>query len=119
MMPAYTNKAGWEDVDYSSAEFQAMCAFYEELGTELTASGELVLTEGLGEPALTRTIRRSDGGPVVSDGPYAESKEVLASFAILDCVSHDRALAIAARVVDAIGDTVEIRPIGGDPAGQQ
>lgn len=113
MLLAYTKQADWEAVDYTSPEFLAMCAFYEELGAELTASGEFVSTEGLAEPSLTRTVRKLDGGPVAIDGPYAESKEVLASFSIIDVASHDRAMAIAARIVDAIGDTVEVRPVGG------
>jgi hypothetical protein len=115
MLLAYTKQADWEAVDYTSPEFLAMCRFYEELGAELTASGELVMTEGLADPSLTRTVRRRDGGPVTVDGPYAETKEVLASFSIVDCASPDRALAIAARVVDAVGDTVEVRPVGADP----
>jgi hypothetical protein len=112
---AYTDRDSWAQVDYNSPEFAAMCRFYEELGKELTASGELVSTEGLSEPSLTRTVRKVDGVPIAVDGPYAEAKEVLVSFSILDCASHDRAMAIAARVVDAIGDTVEVRPLGGDP----
>jgi hypothetical protein len=115
---AYTNRDDWESVDYSSPEFLAMCEFYEELGRELTATGEFVSTGGLGEPALTRTVRKVDGVPMAVDGPYAEAKEVLASYSILDCASHDRAMEIAARIVAAIGDTVEVRPIEGtDPRG--
>ena len=112
MLLAYTNQADWDAVDYTSPEFLAMCEFYEKLGKELTESGELVMTEGLADPSLTRTVRRQDGVPVAADGPYAEAKEVLASFSIVDCADHDRALAIAARIVDAIGDTVEVRPMG-------
>lgn len=115
MLLAYTKQADWDAVDVTSPEFQAMCQFYEDLGAELTASGELVMTEGLADPSLTRTIRKQDGGPVAVDGPYAEAKEVLASFSIIDCASHDRAMAIAARVVDAVGDTVEVRPVGSGP----
>lgn len=111
MLLAYTSKADWDEVDTSSPEFLAMCEFYERLTTELTASGELVSTEGLADPALTRTVRKGEDAPVVSDGPYAESKEVLASFSILDCANHDRVLEIAARIVDAVGDTIEVRPI--------
>jgi hypothetical protein len=115
---AYTNREDWESVDYSSPEFLAMCEFYEELGRELTASGEFVSTEGLGEPAFTRTVRKQDGVPMAVDGPYAEAKEVLASYSIVDCASHDRAMEIAARIVAAIGDTVEVRPIEeSDPRG--
>jgi hypothetical protein len=112
---AYTNQSDWESVDYSSPEFLAMCEFYEELGKEMTASGEFVATEGLAAPAFTRTVRKQDGVPVAVDGPYAEAKEVLASFAILDCASHDRAMEIAARIVAAVGDTVEVRPISDGP----
>ena len=72
MLLAYTKQADWDAVDYTSPEFLAMCEFYEHLGKELTESGELVMTEGLGDPSLTRTVRRRDGGPVAVDGPYAE-----------------------------------------------
>lgn len=111
LLLAYTNQAEWDSVDVTSPEFQAMCTFYEDLGRELTESGELVLTEGLAHPSLTRTVRPREGGPVVVDGPYAEAKEVLVSFAIVDCASHDRATEIAARIAAAVGDTIEVRPI--------
>ncbi|GAA5194122.1 YciI family protein [Rugosimonospora acidiphila] len=111
MLLAYTSQVSWAEVDVTSAEFQAVCQFYADLGKELTESGELVLTEGLADPSLTRTLRKREGDVAASDGPYAEAKEVLVSFAIVDCDSHDRAMAIAARVVDAVGDTVEVRPI--------
>jgi hypothetical protein len=118
MMLAYTGVADWESMDFTSPEFLAACEFYENLNKELTESGELVMTEGLADPSFTRTVRKQDGAPVAVDGPYAEAKEVLASFAILDCASHDRAMAIAARIVDAIGDAVEVRPIGVDPTAE-
>jgi hypothetical protein len=54
----------------------------------------------------------------VSDGPFAELKEVLASYAVIDCSGYDRAVAIARQVVAAIGDTVEIRPIMGEDFGE-
>lgn len=111
LLLAYTGREGWDTVDVTSPEFAAVCEFYEKLTSELTASGELLGTEGLAHPAMSRTVRKGGDGPVASDGPFAEAKEVLASFAILDCESHDRAMAIAARIVDAVGDTVEVRPI--------
>ncbi|WP_232660731.1 YciI family protein [Pseudonocardia sp. TRM90224] len=115
MLLAYTNKADWETADYTSPEFVATCRFYEEIGAELTATGEFVSTEGLGDPSLTSTVRKQDGTAVAVDGPFAEAKEVLASFAIVDCATHERAMEIAARIVEAVGDTVEVRPIGSDP----
>jgi hypothetical protein len=116
---AYTKQADFSQIDVTSPEFLAMCEFYANLGRELTESGELVLTEGLADPSLTRTVHPAADGPVASDGPYAEAKEVLVSFAIVDCASHDRAMAIAARVVEAVGDTVEVRPIMSGPPGME
>lgn len=115
---AYTNVKAWEDMlanwDPNAPmppEVQAACDFYEELGKELTASGEFVTTEGLSDPSHTKTVRKTTSGVVATDGPYAEVKEVLVSYAIVDCASHERAMEIAARVCDAVGDTVEVRPI--------
>jgi hypothetical protein len=119
---AYSNREAWEglvaDWDPSAPlppEVQAACDFYDGLIKELTESGELITTEGLADPSHTRTLRKTDRGVVTTDGPYAEVKEVLVSYAVIDCETHDRALAIAARVVDAVGDTVELRPIMDGP----
>ncbi|GLZ76954.1 hypothetical protein Afil01_17610 [Actinorhabdospora filicis] len=115
LLMAYTSVTGWDEMDPSSPEFLEICAFYAALGEELSATGELVLTEGLDHPALTRTVRRVDGRAAVVDGPYAESKEVAASFAILDVSGVERALEIAARITEATGDDIEVRPIGSGP----
>ncbi|GIG70253.1 YciI family protein [Phytomonospora endophytica] len=115
LMMAYTNLAAWDEMDPASPEFIAACEFYERLGAELTASGEFVSTEGLAHPALTRVVRKGADGAVAIDGPFAETKEVAASFAIIDVASHDRALEIAARIVEALGEPIEVRPIGSGP----
>jgi hypothetical protein len=111
MLLAYTNEADWAAVDYTSAEFQEWCAFYEDLGKELTATGEFVSTEGLADPSFTRTTRKQGDTVVATDGPYAEFKEVLVSFSIIDCAGIDRAMEIAARITAAVGDTIEVRPV--------
>ncbi|WP_117208412.1 YciI family protein [Allorhizocola rhizosphaerae] len=108
---AYTKQSDWDNVDVTSPEFIAACQFYEDLGKELIESGEAVSTEGLGHPSLSRTVRPAEGGPVVVDGPFAEAKEVLVSFGIVDVATHDRAVEIAKRIVANVGDTVEVRPI--------
>ena len=120
LMLAYTNAEAWENAVASwdpdaplPPEVQAACDFYEQLGKELTESGEFVTTEGLEVPSHTKTIRKQADGPEVTDGPYAEVKEVLASYAIVDCESYDRAVEIGARIADATGDTIEVRPIAG------
>lgn len=115
LMLAYTALTGWDQIDVNSPEFQRVCAFYADLATELTESGELLRTEGLADPALSRTVRNEDGKAVVSDGPFAEAKEVVASFALIDVADHERALELARRVVQNTGDTVEIRPVLSGP----
>lgn len=114
---AYTNAAAWESADVTSEDFQAICDFYEGLERELTESGEFVESRGLSDPAHSKVVRKQDGVPVATDGPYAEAKEALVSFAIVDCESYDRALEIAARVVDVTSDTVEVRPLMDDDSG--
>ncbi len=83
---------------WTPEDFAAMGAFMESFAAELAQSGELVETRGLAAPAHTRRVRQRDGVPVVSDGPYAETEEVLAGYWIVDCESFDRATDIAARL---------------------
>jgi hypothetical protein len=116
MLLAYTNVDAWQDVDVSSEEFQAMCDFYEGLQKELTESGEFVESRGLADPHSARVVRKHVGGVVATDGPFAEAKEALVSYSIVDCDSLDRAVEIASRVADFTSDTIEVRPVVEDPA---
>ena len=90
-----TDRPAWEP-----AEFAAMGAFMEALNQELIDSGELVETRGLAEPLHTRRVAPdlATGLPVVTDGPYAETQEVLAGYWIVDVDGFDRATEIAARL---------------------
>ena len=89
---------------------------FEDALTGLMESGELVHAEALGDPAASRLFRWSDGERVVTDGPYAEGKEHLAGFFLIDVDSQARAEQIA-RNFGAPGETVELRPVmsGGVP----
>jgi hypothetical protein len=81
------------------------------LSAELAETGELVAVEALADPALAKRVSVAGGQTVISDGPFAEAKEHLAGFLLIDCESEDRAVAIAARVPDAIWGLVEVRPV--------
>src|SRR5437588_166594 len=83
---------------WSAEDFAAMSAFMESFTKDLIESGELVETRGLTAPVHTRRIRLQSGVPVVTDGPYAETTEVLAGYWIVECESFDRATEIAARL---------------------
>ena len=79
--------------------------------SELTESGELVSTEGLADPSETKTIRVRDGGPAVTDGPYAEAKEHMGGFLLLDVSDERRAIEIASRWPAGLTAAIEIRPL--------
>jgi hypothetical protein len=82
-----------------------------ELAEKLIASGEFVYAVGLADPTLTQTVELRDGVAIVTDGPYAESREVLAGFGIVEVASHDRAMEVAALSAAVFG-RVEMRPLG-------
>ena len=103
---------------WSGQDFAAMGAFMESFTKELTESGELVETRGLTAPVHARRIRLQEGVPVVTDGPYAETQEVLAGYWIVECESFDRATEITARLADCPGPEsvrarayADVRPI--------
>lgn len=106
-------EATWSE-DEVAAHFQEMSAFY----ADLTASGELVTGYGLADPSRTLTVEVRDGRPVTSDGPYAEAKEVLAGFGIVDVADHERAVELAGRFAAIVGTRVELRPVM-DEGGQE
>jgi hypothetical protein len=81
------------------------------LTQELAASGELVLSEALADPATAKRVTSRDGRTLTTDGPFAEVKEHLAGFYVVDCDEQERALEIAARVPDAVWGLVEVRPV--------
>ena len=81
------------------------------LTAELTDAGELVASEGLADPALAKRVTFAGDQTMISDGPFAEAKEHLAGFYLVDCQTEERALAIAARVPDAVWGLVEVRPV--------
>ena len=86
---------------------------FDALLAEIQASGELKGAQALAAPASARTYRWGSTGTFVSDGPFAETKEVLAGFFLVDCETPERAEAIAERFASP-GDTIELRPTASD-----
>lgn len=110
----YSNPASreiWEG--FSDDQRAEGFRYYGALNEELAAAGELIVTEALADPSLTTRVSVRDGQVVTSDGPYAESKELLAGFYLLECESVARAVEIAARVPEAELGLVEVRPVRG------
>ncbi|MEO3808020.1 YciI family protein [Sphaerisporangium sp. B11E5] len=74
-------------------------------------TGELIGAYGLADAVNARLVRREEGAPAVTDGPYLETKEYIGSLYLLDCESEERALEIAADMPWAHIDPVEFWPI--------
>lgn len=96
---------------FSEAERAEGLRYYAALVDELAASGELVGSAALKDPSTGKKVSVHDGRVVSSDGPFAEVKEHLAGFFLLDCDSEERAVEIAARIPEAHLDLVELRPV--------
>jgi hypothetical protein len=91
-----------------------MIGFMTELDRELTEAGEMVFNEGLQDGDTAKLVRLVDGVPVATDGPFAEAKESLIGFWVVDVADEARILEIAGRIVRYSG-VVEVRPVGVAP----
>ena len=91
---------------------------FEALLESLVASGEFVTAEALADPASSTLYRWTPDGHLATDGPYAESKEHLAGFFLIDVADRARAEAIAARFVGP-GSRIELRPAMGSGGPQE
>lgn len=109
----WSNPENWEAL--SPGDQQALggdsYAEHAALDATLLNSGELVISAALADPLTTRMVRVRDGAVASIDGPYAEAKEVLVGYYMVDCVTLERATEVAALIPDARWDRVEIRPV--------
>jgi hypothetical protein len=105
----YHNPAAWDAL--SDAQRREIGRRHLALTEELAASGELVVSQALADPSLARTVPAPGPGTVVSDGPYAEAKEYLAGFYLVECESLDRAARYAGRLPHGPQYRIEVRPV--------
>jgi hypothetical protein len=104
MMNAPGGAQDYQISSWSPDDFKAHMAFMGRLNKELKDEGVLVGLEGLAPPPQARIVRAgANGKPEVTDGPFAESKEFLAGYWIVDVESAEQAYAIAARASAAPG----------------
>ena len=107
MLMMHAPRAGWKDAGIGTwppEDIKAHIGFMLRFSKELAEAGELVGAEGLAGPEEARVVRAGkNGAPEVTDGPFAEAKEFLAGYWIVDCDSRERAYEIAARASAAPG----------------
>ena len=110
--------------EWSPDDLKAHVGFMHELNKELVAKGELAGAEGLAPPGQAKLVRAvKNGAPAVTDGPFAEAKEFLAGFWIVDVDRPERAYEIAGKVSAAPGPggkplviPVEVRQVMSAPS---
>jgi hypothetical protein len=96
--------------EWDPADVQAHIQFQKDVNAELRERGELVDAQALTGPDLAKIVLATDGAPAITDGPFAESKELLAGWRTVDVESQERALEIAAQVSEGPGpDGVPLR----------
>ncbi|MGO1053626.1 YciI family protein [Crossiella sp. CA198] len=94
-------------------ERTAIGAGHGEFIRTIQASGELILTQALAEPAASAVVRAKDGQQVVTDGPFLEAKEFMGGFYLVECENRERALELAKLIPDTRieGLGVEVRTV--------
>jgi len=88
-----------------------MIEFMHTLNKDLKTSGELVDAQGLADGSQAKTVRFENGIPVPTDGPFAESKESLVGYWIVDVEDEERAIEIASRIVAYVKAPIEVRRV--------
>ena len=112
----HTNPANWALLPEETRN--GLMGEYLAFTKDIIGSGELVDGAPLADPSTATTVRVLDGATETTDGPFAESKEHLAGYYLIECESLDRAVELAARIPDARYSGVEVRSVM-DMAGQE
>jgi hypothetical protein len=118
----YGEESGWGDA--TPEQMAEVMAAYNAFSEEAGAAGVILGGEGLEPTSAATTVRVRDGERVLSDGPFAETKEQLGGFYLLECASLDEAIDWAAKIPGAATGSVEVRPVmnydavGGEDARQ-
>jgi hypothetical protein len=123
MMHAPRGDGDWGVASWDPKDVKAMVGFMARLNQDLERDGVLAAAEGLAGPGEARIVRAGKGGqPEVTDGPFAETKEFLAGYWIVDVESPEDAYAIAARASTAPGPggtpmnlAIEVREVMSGP----
>ena len=109
LMLIYHSEAGFEN--RSESDQAVIYQEYGQLREELVAKGKFLGGNQLAMTTVATTVRVRDGKRVVTDGPFAETKEQLGGYFLIDADDLDEAIAIAARIPSARNGTIEVRPI--------
>jgi len=109
LLMIYGNQEKWDSIP--ADEFPKEIAKQDAFNRHYFSTGELLGAYGLGDKVVAKLVRRKDGAAALTDGPYLETKEYMASFYVIDVPTEERAYEIAAQMPWADQDPVEVWPI--------
>ena len=109
LLTIYGDETRWEHI--TPEEGQAIMNAYWAFQSEVETAGAFIAGEGLQSTGTATTVRVRDGERMLTDGPFAETKEQLGGFYMVDAKDLDEAVAWAARIPTPYGGCVEVRPI--------
>jgi hypothetical protein len=106
MLLVYTDENGWTDKERADCYAEST-----ELTRELAARGQYVGASPLAPVATATSVRVREGKRLVTDGPFAETREQLGGYFMVEAKDLNEAIAIAARIPGARKGTIEVRPV--------
>ena len=109
LLTIYDDESMWDGVQ--PGDVNAMMDGYRKFGEEVHGNGAFVAGEALESVSTATTVRVKDGERLITDGPFAETKEQLGGFYLLDCQDLDEAIAYAAKIPGAQSGCIEVRPV--------
>jgi hypothetical protein len=109
LLSIYADESGFADATPEQRE--RMSAAYVAFTDQVEEAGVLRGGDGLQPSPTATTVRVRDGEPLLTDGPFAETREQLAGYYLLECADLDEALGWAAKVPGASSGAVEVRPV--------
>ena len=109
LLTIYGDERRWEEITPEAG--QAILNAYWAFGSEVEAAGAFIAGEGLQSTGTATTVRVRDGERILTDGPFAETREQLGGFYLLECKDLDEAIEWAAKIPGASHGSVEVRPV--------
>jgi hypothetical protein len=109
LLAFFGEEGGWDDV--SPEEMQEGMKLWEDYERQLVEAGAYLAGEGLQPSETATTVKRQGDERIVTDGPFAETKEQLGGFYLIECEGLDEALEWARKVPIGDGQSTEVRPV--------
>ena len=109
LLTIYDEESGFAEA--TPEDIQQVMAAYEKFGRDASEAGVMLGGEGLQPSGTATSVRVRDGETITSDGPFAETREQLGGYYLLDCRDLDEAIGWASRIPGAQQGSIEVRPV--------